>query len=160
LYAVLEYNRFYSDKFYYGALSSVETDEFADLKLRTVLGPIVGYQFYKSYKRNLDVSTGVAYVREKTNLTDTTDPGLMYRINYDQYVYKDWLQFYHRQIGLYKFEEEDDNKFILKTWSGFRTSLIWGFVSSIEAQYDWDSNPAKDKGKSDTVYRLKLGYKW
>ncbi len=94
------YDYFISKKNYYGASLFFEHDRFQDLNLRTGIGVHVGHQFFESKARNLKVETGLSQIYENfKNSPDSDYIGLTWHINFDQYIFKDFIQFYHEQTG-------------------------------------------------------------
>lgn len=153
------YDYFVTKKRYYGIGLSFERDKFTDLDLRTVLGPHIGQQFYESNAINLGVDVGLVKVYEDHIEADDDDYLAMnWNVNYDQYFFEDFTQFYHRQKGLWDWEKS--KKITLNSWTGFRFPLRSGVVASAEIEWEHDSKPKPTIHKSDTTYRLKLGYKW
>ena len=61
-------------------------------------------------------------------------------------------------MGFQSLEDKQDT--VIKLWTGLRFPLVAGFVATGEYVWDWDNNPAPGNDKTDTEYRLKLGYHW
>jgi Protein of unknown function, DUF481 len=138
---------------------NLKKDEFADLNLRTRLGPHIGYQFYDSKPLNLFIQGGFEAVKEDyADGTENKYWATAWRLKFDKFIYKENLQFYFISDGLYGFAKP--NKVILEDWIGFRIPLKAGFIASIEAEIDYDSQPAEDAEKLSSTYRFKLGYKF
>ncbi|GMR05727.1 MAG: DUF481 domain-containing protein [Gammaproteobacteria bacterium] len=138
---------------------NLKKDEFAELNLRTRFGPHIGYQFYESKPLNLLVQGGFEAVKEEfTGGEDNQYWANTWRLVFDRYLYKEKVQFYFISDGFYGFASPD--KTILENWTGFRFPLKIGFVASIEAETDYDSQPAENVEKLSTSYRFKLGYKF
>ena len=146
-------------KWFYGGTLMAQKDQFADLTLRLIAGPHIGYQFYEGHDRNLLVQTGVLRVHEQfQNDPDNDFWGAGWHIDYDQYLFNDITQFYHKQVGVYGIQ--DPHKLLWTSWTGFRVPLWAGFIASTEIEIEYDSEPASDADTTDTTYRLKLGYRW
>jgi hypothetical protein len=79
-------------------------------------------------------------------------------LRYDQLVWQDRLQPYHRQFGYAALDSED--KVLWQSWTGLRVPLADGFAGAVEFEYDYDSNPAVEAKTTDTTVRVKLGYEW
>jgi putative salt-induced outer membrane protein YdiY len=154
-----KYDYFLSEKFYYGALLAFEHDKFSDLVLRTRIGPHVGYEFFESKELNLDTNVGLLYVDE--NFDEAEDDhfwSLGWQIDFDWFLVPDRVQFYHRQTG---FQSVNDiGNLTIDSWTGFRFPLYKGIVASTEAEIDYDGSSPADVDKTDTTYRVKLGYQW
>lgn len=153
------YNYFVSKKWFWGGFGRLEHDKFADLDLRTSVGPLVGYQWFESKKMNLRTSTGLSYVKENfNNQSDDDYVALPWAINFDRFIFGEFMQFYHRQTGFWNLE--DTSNVVWDTWTGLRFPLILGLVASTEMKVEYDSGAADDADETDTTYSLKLGYQW
>jgi hypothetical protein len=153
------YNYFVTKKWYWGGFGRLEHDKFADLDLRTSVGPLVGYQWFESKQMNLSTSTGLSYVNEDFKNSDDDDyVALPWAINFDRFVFGEFMQFYHKQTGFWNLENTND--VIWDTWTGLRFPLILGLVASTEIKVEYDSGAAADADETDTTYSLKLGYQW
>jgi putative salt-induced outer membrane protein YdiY len=153
------YNYFITKKWYWGAFTRFEHDQFADLDLRTSVGPLVGYQWFESKQMNLSTSTGISYVNENYySQSDDDYVALPWNIDFDRYLFGEFMQFYHKQTGFWNLEHTSD--VVWNTWTGLRFPLVLGLVASTEIKVDYDSGAAKNTDKTDTTYALKLGYQW
>ncbi len=154
-----KYDYFVSEKLYYGALLAFEHDKFSDLDLRTRLGPHVGYQFFESKELNLDTNVGLLYVDENFDMAEDDDFwSLGWQIDFDWFLVPDRVQLYHRQTGFQSVQDTDN--LTIDSWTGFRFPLYKGIVASTEAEIDYDGGAPGDVDKTDTTYRVKLGYQW
>lgn len=154
-----QYNYFVTKKWYWGGFGRLEHDKFADLDLRTSVGPLVGYQWFESKEINLRTSAGFSYVNENfISQSDDHYGAFAWGINFDKYLWDDFMQFYHRQTGFWNLK--DTNDVVWDTWTGLRFPLVLGLVASTEMQVEYDSGAAKGAKDVDTTYSLKLGYQW
>ncbi len=153
------YNYFFTRHWFAGGFARLEHDRFADLDLRATAGPLVGYQWFESKELNLFASIGPGYVKENFDEESDDDyPALGWGINYDQFLFKSFVQAYHRQIAFWNLDETDD--LVWDSWTGLRFPLKYGLVASTEMQLELDSGAAKGKDNLDTTYTLKMGYQW
>ena len=154
-----QYSRVFPSRWYGAAWLALEHDRFSDLRLRTVGGPAVGYLLAESEAFNLAVEAGPAALQEDFyGQPDQDFMGAALFLRYDQLVWHDRLQPYHRQFGYAAFEGND--KYLWQSWTGLRVPLAGGFTGAIEFEYDYDSAPAVEAEPTDTTLRLKLGYEW
>ncbi len=154
-----KYDRFVTDKWYYGGTLKFESDEFADLDLRTALGPHVGYQFFEGPAMNLSVDAAVLFVDEDFLTTpDDEYTALGWNLNFDKLVLSERVQFYHRHTG--QMETGEAENVVVNSWTGLRFPLYAGINASTEVQADFDGGAPAGVDKMDTIYRLKLGYAW
>ena len=154
-----KYDHFQTEKFYYGANAGFEHDEFADLDLRSKIGPHVGYQFYETPNLNLSTDAGLTYVDEDFIAAEDKDyMAFSWLVDFDWFIIPDRIQFYHRDNGLLSLEDAGD--LVIQSWTGFRFPLYEGIVASVEAEVDYDGGAPPGTDTLDTTYRAKLGYQW
>jgi putative salt-induced outer membrane protein YdiY len=155
---VTRYDHFVSEKLFYGATLGFEHDRFADLQLRTTIGPLVGYEFYDTKAMNLDVAGGPIYVKENFYSAENDEyAALGWQLNFDRFI-TDSIQFYHRHNGLLSME--DTKNFVWDTWTGLRFPIYAGVVASTEIKVEYDGGAQQGVDKTDTTYSVKLGYEW
>lgn len=123
------------------------------------MGHILASSFSRANRLTCFLRGGVEAVKEEY-LTEEKNEywASTWRLMFDQYIYREKLQFYFVSDGLYGFDSPD--KIIVDNWIGFRFPLYAGFIASIEAETDYDSLPATDAEALSVFYRLKLGYKF
>jgi len=154
-----KYDYFINQKRYYFAGLRLESDDFANLKLRSGLGGGIGNIFYNDKKLNLSGELGASWVQEVFDGQENNDyPALNWSIDFDKYVLTDYTQVYHRSEGLQGLDNIED--VVVKTWTGLRFLLPHGFIASLEAKIEFDNTPAIDKKRIDNTYSIKLGYGW
>jgi putative salt-induced outer membrane protein YdiY len=153
------YHRFITKKWFYGGVLAADADDKADRELRLVAGPLVGYQFFESRPMNFRTELAITRVHEEfKNESDNNYTAAGWGINFDKYLFDEFMQFYHRQNGLMSFDDYSD--IVWDTWTGLRFPLVYGFVASTEVQTEYDGGAAKEADDLDTTYLLKLGYAW
>lgn len=154
-----KYDYFVTEKLYTGVLLAFEHDKFSDLDLRTRVGPHVGYQFFESKELNLDTNVGLLYVDENYDVADDDEYwSLGWQVAFDWFLVPERVQFYHTHTGFQSVDEK--NNLTIDSWTGFRFPLYRGIVASTEAEVDYDGGAPADVDKTDTTYRVKLGYQW
>ena len=153
------YNYFMSQKWFVGAFSRFEHDKFADLDLRTSVGPLVGYQWFEGKELNLSTSAGPSYVNENFfEAEDDSYPAAAWGIDFDMLLFEEFVQVYHKQIGFWNLDSTED--VVWDTWTGLRFPLIYGLVASTELKVEYDGGAPDDTDDTDTTYTFKLGYAW
>jgi len=153
------YDHFATKKFFYGGTLGLEHDRIADIKLRTTTGPLVGYEFYEGKAMNFNVAGGPMYVNE--DFYDASDRDYLafgWLVDFDRYLITDFLQFYHRHRGL--LEPGDMDNLVLDAWTGLRFPIFAGIVASTEILLEYNGGATEGVDRTDTTYRLKLGYQW
>jgi putative salt-induced outer membrane protein YdiY len=153
------YNHLFSTPWFASAWLYFKHDRFADLRLRYLLGPALGYRFIESKPLNLSAEAGIFYLNDDFyDLSDEDYWGPGWNLIYDQYVWQERLQPYHSQYGI--ISADGSGKNLWRSWTGVRIPLQAGFVGSVEYEVEYDSEPAIDAKTTDTTLRLKLGYQW
>jgi len=153
------YDHFVDKQFFYGLNIGLEHDRFADLSLRTIIGPMAGYEFFESKATNFGIAGGPMYVMEdfyEANNNDYTAFG--WELHYDRFLIPDRIQFYHRHSGLLSMENTEN--FAWNAWTGFRFPIYAGIFASTELLIEYDGGVEGDVDNTDTTYNVKLGYEW
>ena len=153
------YNRLFRSRWYGSLFVLSKHDRFADLRLRFLLGPAAGYRFFDSEPLSLSAEAGVMYLND--DFLDQSDQefwGPAWWLTYNQKVWKERLEIFHRQLGFVA--GNDSNKQLWRSWTGVRVPLVAGFVGTVEYEVDYDSQPAVESLTTDRTLNLKLGYKW
>jgi putative salt-induced outer membrane protein YdiY len=151
--------RFPRSPWYGSAWLRIKHDRFADLRLRYLVGPAIGYQFDGSDRIRLSAEVGPIYLREDFyEQRDNTfwGPGLF--IDYEQDLIAERLQFYFNGMGFSTISSQTKDLWV--SWAGLRVPLVGGFVGSLEYEIDYDGQPAEGTKTTDNTLRLKIGYQW
>ncbi|MEA3644170.1 MAG: DUF481 domain-containing protein, partial [Lamprobacter sp.] len=120
-----QYSRLFPSRWYGAAWLSFDHDRFSDLRLRTVGGPSLGYLAFESEARNLSIEAGPTLLREDFyGQPDQDFSGVSWLLRYDQLVWQERLQPYHRQFGYLALDGKD--KVLWQSWTGIRMPLAGG----------------------------------
>jgi putative salt-induced outer membrane protein YdiY len=155
-----KYDRFsktYPDN-YYGVQAAFEHKEFADVDLRTIVGPYVGRQFVDTSFLAVQGEVGIVYVDEQLDVAED-----------DNYWGSNWelrltsgiipnTELYVNQDGVLNFS--DTNNLITNTTVGIGLPLIFGFKVAAEAKYEYDGGAAEGIDDTDKTYNIRFGYAW
>ena len=143
---------------YWGVQAVFAYDRFADLDLRTTVGPYIGRQFYDGRLLDLSGEVGVVYVDEQF---DVAEDGDFWGGNWELRVTSDILlktELYLNQFGVLNFE--DINGVLVDTIIGIKLPLFYGIQAALEATYEYDGGAVDEVDKLDRTYNFKLGYSW
>jgi hypothetical protein len=95
-----QYSRLFPSRWYGAVWFALKHDRFADLRLRTLGGPAVGYLAFEDDALNFALQTGPAVLRDDFyGQPDQDSVGSAWLLRYDQLIWRDRLQPYHRQFG-------------------------------------------------------------
>jgi len=157
--ALANFDHTFTGKWYYSIALLFRQDRFRDLKLRTSLGSALGYRFFDSRPLSLRTEVGIYYLEDDFyEQSDETFWGPGWYLDYEQKVWNQRLSLYHRHVVFAAANES--GKYLWRSWSGLRAPMFTGFVAGIEFEIDYDGEPAVRVDKTDTTFRLKLGYEW
>jgi len=155
-----KYMRRFPKTSWYGAgWLRLKHDRLSDLRLRTIVGPALGYRFDTVPGTRLSTEVGPIYIAEDyydQRDIDFWGPGLF--VDFEQDLLAERLQLYVHGMGFSSVSS--DSMDLWTSWAGLRVPLVGGFVSSLEYEIDYDSAPAKDAKTTDETLRLKIGYQW
>jgi putative salt-induced outer membrane protein YdiY len=154
-----KYDRFLEPQWYVYANTSFENDRFRDLKLRSTAGVGTGYQIFETPNLNLSIEGGVNYIKEDFyNARDDSYPGLRWALRYDQMLFHSSTKFFHEHEVLMDIQQT--SHYLLTSKTGIRFPPIYNFNASTQFQYNWDSQPAVGRKRSDSILMFTLGYGW
>jgi putative salt-induced outer membrane protein YdiY len=156
-FSVLKYDHFLAKKWYAWLGTLIETDEFKDLNLRSVVGAGPGYQFFESPLRNLGVETGLVYVNEDFDEGEDQGYGACsWAFDYDQYFWDNRVQFFHWQYGLWSLSDSEDVTIYTRT--GFRIPLVKGISATLQYNWDLDNSVPRGEEEIDEKFLFTIGW--
>jgi len=133
-------------------------DEFADLDLRTTVGPYIGRHFFGSSRLSLSGEVGAVYVDEQFDLAEDND---FVGGNWEVSMTSDIIprtELYATQIGIVNFDQIDG--VLIDTVIGLRFPLIAGLQTAFEIKLEYDGGAVGEVDELDQTYNFKLGYTW
>ena len=144
---------------YYGGKLRFEYDEFADLDLRTILGPHLGRQFFDSKLLALHAELGPVWVDEQFDQAEDNDfPGALWELQVTSDIVGFGTEVFFIHDGILNFDSTDD--LILNTKIGIRMPLILGLQTGFQAEYEYDGGAVEGVDDMDETYNFFVGYKW
>ena len=155
----IKYDHFLTKKLYFLANAAGTKDSFKDLNLRSNFGVGLGYQFFETKTTNLSFELGANYVNEDYIVAeDDSYAAGRWAVNFDHLLYKDFIQFFHKHVGLISLENTSKTSVMSQT--GFRFKIYKGLNSTAQVNFDWDNEPAPGVENTDTAYIFTLGYQF
>lgn len=152
-------DHFLSKKWFAFGRTAAYKDRFQDLNLRAIVGTGSGYQFVESRLRNFSIELGLDYIVEDYRLADDEEyPALRWALNYNAYLYRERIQFFHGHGVNISLEDSED--ILLESQTGLRFPITASFSSAVLVDFDWNNRPADGKDRRDTKYIFSLGYSW
>lgn len=155
-YGALKYDYFFTEKIYGYTGVELLADKFKDIKLRTVVGPGVGYQFWDYPDKSLGVEAGISYFSED-HIEAADDDWVTARlaanlkwILAEPLVLTDALLIYPSL--------EDTGEYQLRNEAGITSPLLAGWSLKLSNIIEHDSNPPASIEKDDIYWILSLVY--
>lgn len=158
LYA--SYDSFYTKTDFLYMHGAVENDRFKDIRLRSVFGAGYGYQVYESETTRLALKGGPDLVSVNRYVANSENfVALGWHVDFNHRVNQlptFPAEIFHVQDGYRGFDSSGD--ILLKTRTGVRIPLSQGFVATAQYNFDWESNPAPERGNADRQVLIGIGY--
>ena len=144
---------------YLGVNASVEADKFADIRMRSYLGPYYGRKLFEGAWGKLDGELGLVWVdTDFFDAEDTEYLGANWNITGESEVLGGESKVYLTHVGI--LNVSDDNSLILDTTIGFGFPFLFGLEAAAEFSVDYDGAAAVGKKSVDQSYNLRVGYSW
>lgn len=153
------YDRKQTGDWYWGVGGSLEQDKFADLNLRSAIGPYLGRKFYTDPIFELEAEAGLGYTDEDFITGEDRSYG---SANWDLHIQSNILgedtRLYYRQKGIWNLEETEN--LVFQNTLGLSFPLFGGFEGAAEVVWDLNTGAPAGTEELDETYRLRLGYSW
>ncbi len=154
-----KYDYFLAESYYWGLNALAEKDKFADLDLRSLLGPYVGRQFYNRPVFALSGELGVSYVNQQFNVAPDEDyAAANWTLNLSSNYLSDKSRLYIDHTGIWNMQSPSD--LILNTTFGLSFPLMWHLEAAAEVLLEYDSGAVANVEKLDQSYKFRIGYTW
>jgi len=158
LFGNLQYDYFFRKQVFGYMRLGAEKNGVANLDLRFILSPGIGYQVWEQPSRSLSFETGPSWVSENFSRTPDEDfLGWRTAWNYSQALL-DRLNVFHTGEWIPGLEAGTGH--LVKTTTGVRTPLTDSLFLEGKVLFDWDSVPADDADKRDITYLFSVGYSY
>ena len=151
----LGYNYFFIDQWFLAVNLAAERDPIALLNSRYSLSPAIGYDFLDDPNRFLHVQLGAGYSSERSNNLTSTSTTIDWKLNFYWELLNGDLQFFHDQNLLKNLEGRKNLVFYSQT--GFRYEINEDIYLNLQANYDYDSQPAGDAKEEDLTFIIGAG---
>ncbi len=143
---------------YFGGQVALERDKFADLKLRTTIGPYLGRQFFETELLTLHAELGVVFVEEDFDLAPDDD---FWGSNWEVRLISDIIpdtQLYVNADGIVNYDHVDRQ--LVTTTLGISLPVIYGLKAGAEVRYKYNGGASEGVDDLDESYNIKFGYTW
>jgi putative salt-induced outer membrane protein YdiY len=154
-----KYDYFLDGPWYLGVNAAAKEDVFADLNLRTFVGPYVGRQFYDQPVFSLEGELGLSYVDEDFDVAeDQSYPGANWSIRIASNYLGGDTNLYLNHDAIWNLDTTED--IILNTRFGLSFPLLGNFEAAAEILYEYDTGAVEGIEELDETYHFRIGYTW
>ncbi len=156
---------FLTKRFFVFTSAYFESDSFQDLKLRTALAAGPGYQYIEKgdfsspYLTEMQLygEAGLSYFNEDFNTqADQASFRLRGSFKWDWPIIKDVFTVYHYDEIFPSLE--NFSNFYVTTDQGLVLNILKNFIAKLQVTWRYNSKPAPNTDKSDTLYLVTFGY--
>ena len=151
----LGYNYFFVDQWFFAVNLAAERDPIALLNSRYSFSPAIGYDFLDDPDRYLHVQLGAGYSSERSNNLTSTSTTIDWKLNFYWELLSGDLQFFHDQNLLKNLEGRKN--FVFYSQTGFRYEINEDIYLNLQANYDYDSEPAGNAKEEDLTFIIGAG---
>ncbi|WOJ92285.1 DUF481 domain-containing protein [Congregibacter variabilis] len=153
------YDRIQTGNWYWGGGASAEQDLFADLDLRTSIGPYIGRKFFTDPVFALEAETGLAYITEDfVSAEDREYLGSTWDVHMQSNYLGGDSRLYIDHKGIWNLDEASN--IVLNTTFGLAFPLLYGVEASAELVLDLNTGAVEGTEELDQTYRVRIGYTW
>lgn len=154
-----KYDRFQVGDYYWGIAASAEEDRFADLNLRSRIGPYVGRSLFENTPFVLEIESGLSQVSEDFDSEPDRDYlGLTWNLRSESDYLGPKSRLYLSHSGVKNLAERDN--LILNTTVGLTFPLLGQLQGATEVVLNYNSGAVEGTEPLDQTYRFRLGYSW
>ncbi len=155
----LKYDHFITKKWYLYNNASFESDDMADIDLRTNIGGGLGYQFWDTKDTKFSLEAGPNYVNTNYDDDEDEDYGAgRWALNLEYPFFDKKVRFFHFHEGFLGLEDTSDVFIRIRT--GLRIPTTFNVDLNLQYNVDWDNRPAPDTTGTDKKLIYTLGYSW
>jgi putative salt-induced outer membrane protein YdiY len=154
--AKMQYDYFFTKKFFGFGNVRFEKDAIADLDRRLVVGGGAGYQWIETERTSFSTGFGLASLYEKfENATESnSELSLQAGYNLNKTIGKN-LKFMHDLTYYPSLDSFSD--YFLTTSAELRAMMVKNLFASFKVIFDYDTSPAVGRGSTDVKYLLGVG---
>jgi len=160
------YSYFLTKKWFLFTDARFQRDQFADLSGFGIFSVGPGYQFWRSYEKNLSISLGPGYAIQKYSTGQSfldgaskrQFPAAVWSLDFDIWLFKQSLQFFHHNSAA--FNLIDSEAWEIRTRTGLRIPLFWKLFANFQYNFTYANQPADGKVSNDGKFVTSLGLKW
>ncbi|MEE4110132.1 MAG: DUF481 domain-containing protein [Halieaceae bacterium] len=153
------YDRKQTGNWYWGAGATAEQDLFADLDLRTTVGPYIGRKFFTDPVFELEAETGFGYIVEDfISGVDREYIGSTWDVHIQSNALGGDSRMYLDHRGVLNLDEAEN--IVFNTTIGIAVPLFYNIEGAAEVTWDVNTGAVEGTEELDETYRLRIGYSW
>lgn len=149
------YNYLFHDDWFFALNVTAERDPVAQLDRRLSVNPALGYDVWDDANRVLNFQFGAGYADESTAGQDESSTNIDWRLNFLWEFLRGDMEFFHNH-NIYRNLEGRKN-IVLNSQTGIRYDITDDIYLNLQANYDYDSEPASGAENDDLTFLIGAG---
>ena len=149
------YNYLFHDDWFFAVNLTAERDPVAQLDRRISVNPALGYDVFDEANRVLNFQLGAGYASETTAGQDESSTNIDWRLNFLWEFMGGDMEFFHNH-NIYRNLGGRKN-IVAVTQTGIRYDITDDIYLNLQANYDYDSEPAEGAENDDLTFLIGAG---
>ncbi len=149
------YNYLFHDDWFFAVNVTAERDPVALLERRLSVNPALGYDVWDDANRVLNFQLGAGYASEQTDGQDESSTNIDWRLEFLYEFMRGDMEFFHNH-NIYRNLEGRKN-IVANTQTGIRYEITDDIYLNVQANYDYDSEPADGAENDDLTFLIGAG---
>ncbi|MFT7218397.1 MAG: putative salt-induced outer membrane protein YdiY [Candidatus Azotimanducaceae bacterium] len=154
----LGYDYLFFENWFFALDTTYERDPIALLDRRVSLNPALGYEVWGGPDRTLNFQFGAGYASEKTDGEDESGSNVDWRLEFEQDLQGGRMTVFHNH-NVYQNLDGRKNTVVLSR-TGVRYEITTDLYLNLQANYDFDTDPAEGSESRDLTFLVGAGYKF
>ncbi len=149
---------FFDDGWFAGLDTGYFQDPLRDVDSRVTLGGNLGHQFWSDSRGALSAELGVSAVLERVGGARDDNPALRWALDFRRFLWGKRIEAFHRHSIL--LPVDPDRGQLIDSATGVRMTVTGRLSSSLQIDFDYETQPAPGRERQDLTYTLGLGYQF
>ena len=154
----LGYNWLFTDNWFFAVDSTFERDPIAQLDHRASINPGLGYDVWNEEGRTLNFQFGGGYASERIDGKDESGTNVDWKLEFSYDLLAGEMELFHNH-NIYRNLSGRKNA-VLNSQTGIRYALLHNLNLIVQANYDYDTEPAGGADSKDLVIMVGAGLKF
>lgn len=155
---VYDYNWLFNDPWFFSAELSYETDPIIELDHRVTVSAGIGYDIWKTPRKELSVKLGAGYQDEEISQMANESAVAVWALRFRHEFFSGDMSVFHNHTISTNLSGRDNT--IFKSSTGLNYEITDLLYSSIALAYDYETDPVETAEPEDVSLLLGLGFEF